>query len=98
MSAAVVNQRENTNSQAKYEEQTSAALLDARIKAIEEQLKILRGNSGKVKFEVEQEGPKLIDPNQVVEISDDEIDDTFNPPTTSTRIKDESEQNEYRDA
>lgn len=82
------------NSRAKDEQKTSNALLDARLKVIEARLKINAGNLEEVKIEVNQEARLPIDPNEVIEVSDDEGDDTFNPPTTSTRIKEEFEKTE----
>lgn len=74
---AYLKQGVNSNSGQTNDEKTTAALLDARLKVIEAHLKI----------------PKF-EPGEVIVISDDEDDHRsrdFNPKLTSTRIKEENE-------
>lgn len=84
------NQDQMDNAAAKDEDKASNALLDARLKVIEERLNIVKAENEKVRTEV-----KVVDGVELIEILDDEDEDeSFCPKATPTRIKEEMDKEE----
>lgn len=81
---------QDANLDVKDDDKTTNALLDARLKIIEQRLKIVKVEPEKVRTEV-----KEVDGVEVIEIlDDDDEDESFCPKTTSTRIKEEMDKEE----
>lgn len=79
------NRNVDLDQEKKNEDKTNAALLDARLKVIEAHLKIIKADPDPI---------PIANPNEVIVINDSEDEESqqdFNPPISSTRIKDENQ-------